>query len=275
MDIQTTHVNTLQNNLIVSVSGNNDANSQTNKIMYGQNMNQPILSQQIQEQLPQTSIPNQQMTTNPNNASSQSTNSIPQDTTIPIRNIKADPETLTQPGYEQQIHPVDNSMLSNRDGNFVSDIDIGNVMGSQKASNDEMTSNNSIADPKDTNTNVNLKSEAIGDFNAFHEQIQTVDPVLLWSMVRSRVVPVVSCWDFLCDKSKGAYLDEEESKEEGDISDSSLRLQTYKLQVMVEQLKEVLNEMQILMLNCCEEEPMGRRPRKEDRKKKKGVSLIV
>ena len=274
MDIQTTHVNTLQNNLIVSVSGSNDANSQTNKIMYGQSMNQPILSQQIQEQPPQTSLPNQQMTRDPNEVPSHSTNSIPQETTIPIRNIKADPETLTQPGYEQQIHPVDNSMLSNRDGNFVSDIDIGNVIGSQKSSNDEMAPNNSIADPKDTNTNVNLKSETIGDFNAFHEQIQTVDPVLLWSMVRSRVVPVVSCWDFLCDKSKGAYLNEEELKEEGDSGDSSLRLQTYKLQVMVEQLKEVLNEMQILMLNCCEEEPLGRRPRKEDRKKKKGVSLI-
>ena len=41
----------------------------------------------------------------------------------------------------------------------------------------------------------------------------------------------VSCWDFLCDKSKGAYPDEEQSKEEGDSGDSSLRLQTYKLQV--------------------------------------------
>ena len=41
---------------------------------------------------------------------------------------------------------------------------------------------------------------------------------------------------------------------------------------MVEQLKEVFNEMQILMLNCCEEEPLGKRFRKEDRKKKKRVS---
>ena len=90
MDIQTTHVNTLQNNLIVNVSGNNDANSQASKIMYGQTMNQPILSQQIQEQ-PPTSLSNQQMTRDPNEAPSHSTNSIPQDT-IPIRNIKAVPQ---------------------------------------------------------------------------------------------------------------------------------------------------------------------------------------
>ena len=44
---------------------------------------------------------------------------------------------------------------------------------------------------------------------------------------------------------------------------------------MVEQLKEVFNEMQILMLNCCEEEPLGKRPRKEERKKKKRVSYIL
>ena len=44
---------------------------------------------------------------------------------------------------------------------------------------------------------------------------------------------------------------------------------------MVEQLKEVLNEMQILMLNCCEEEPLGKRPRKEERKKKKRVSFDI
>jgi hypothetical protein len=43
---------------------------------------------------------------------------------------------------------------------------------------------------------------------------------------------------------------------------------------MVEQLKEVFNEMQILMLNCCEEEPLGKRLRKEERKKKKRVSFI-
>ena len=42
----------------------------------------------------------------------------------------------------------------------------------------------------------------------------------------------VSCWDFLCDKSKGAYPNEEDSKEEDDSGDSSLRLQTYKLQVI-------------------------------------------
>ena len=40
---------------------------------------------------------------------------------------------------------------------------------------------------------------------------------------------------------------------------------------MVEQLKEVFNEMQILMLNCCEEEPLGKRPRKEERRKRKKV----
>merc|ERR1719288_496834 len=101
-------------------------------------MNPPIPSQQIQEQPQQTSLPNQQKTRDPNEVPSHSTNSIPQETTIPIRNIKADPETLTQPGYEHQIHPVENSMLSNRDGNFVSDIDLGNVIASQKASNDEM-----------------------------------------------------------------------------------------------------------------------------------------
>ena len=44
---------------------------------------------------------------------------------------------------------------------------------------------------------------------------------------------------------------------------------------MLEQLREVLNEMQILMLNCCEEEPLGKRPRKEERKKKKRVSKLI
>ena len=42
----------------------------------------------------------------------------------------------------------------------------------------------------------------------------------------------MSCWDFLCDKAKGAYLDEGDSKDDGAGAEgSSLRLQTYKLQV--------------------------------------------
>ena len=44
---------------------------------------------------------------------------------------------------------------------------------------------------------------------------------------------------------------------------------------MVEQLKDVLNEMQILMLHCCEEEPIGRRQRREEKKKKKKVKYYI
>ena len=55
MDIQTTHSNTLQNNLIVSVSGTNA----DNKILYAQNLNQPIPPQQIPP--PLISNPNQQI----------------------------------------------------------------------------------------------------------------------------------------------------------------------------------------------------------------------
>ena len=196
MDIQTTHTNTLQNNLIVSVSGNNVvADNQTTKIMYAQNLNQPILPQQIQEQPQLISVPNQPFTRDPSDTGSHSSNTIPQETTIPIRNIKADPETLPQSGFEneQPMNQQNESLLQTRDSNFVSEIDLGNVIGSQKSGAEQSTTtSNSNEEVKDTTSNVNLKSEAVGDFNAFHEQIQTVDPVLLWSMVRSRVVPVVS-----------------------------------------------------------------------------------
>ena len=188
MDIQTTHPNTLQNNFIVSVSGTNA----DNKILYAQNLNQPIHPQQIPP--PLISNPNQQISSVSNDTTSHSTNTISQESTIAIRSIKADPETLPQSGFEteQTINHHNDSLLQPRDGNFEADINVGNVMDSQKATEEASTSSTSNADLKDTTSNVNLKSEIIGDFNAFHEQIQTVDPVLLWSMVRSRVVPVVS-----------------------------------------------------------------------------------
>ena len=188
MDIQTTHPNTLQNNFIVSVSGTNA----DNKILYAQNLNQPIHPQQIPP--PLISNPNQQISSVSNDTASHSTNTISQESTLAIRNIKADPETLTQSGFEteQTINHHNDSLLQPRDGNFEADINVGSVMVTQKATEEAATSSTSNADLKDTTSNVNLKSEIIGDFNAFHEQIQTVDPVLLWSMVRSRVVPVVS-----------------------------------------------------------------------------------
>ena len=194
MDIQTSHPNTLQNNL--SGSGNG-VDIQSNKMMYEQNnINQQIHSQQLQQQPLLSSQQNQQIARDPNEPSTLSTDNISQESTIAVRNIKADPETLQQSGFEQEppINQQDHSLLPARDGNFVSDIDLGNVMSSsQKGVEEGMASSNCTSDLKDKTSNVNLKSEnPVGDFNAFHEQIQTVDPVLLWSMVRSRVVPVVS-----------------------------------------------------------------------------------
>ena len=129
----------------------------------------------------------------------QSTENISQaNNPIPLRNIKVDPETLLQPGHENDQHiPMENNPRSQhlRDGNFEPDIDLGNVVGSQGCGDEGSGSNiasNFNSDLKKTAPNLNLKNEVIGDFNAFHEQIQTVDPLLLWSMVRSRVVPQVS-----------------------------------------------------------------------------------
>merc|ERR1719189_3545119 len=108
--------------------------------MYRQdNINQQIHPQQIQQQPLQSSHQNQQITRDPNEPSSHSTDNVPEESTIPIRNIKADPESLPPSGFEQQqpMHQQDHSLLPPRDGNFVSDIDLGNVMGSSQKGAEE------------------------------------------------------------------------------------------------------------------------------------------
>lgn len=83
-----------------------------------------------------------------------------------------------------------------------------------------------------------------GDFVSFHDQIQSVDPMLLWSMVRARVVPLVSVWDFLCDKGKMTDIypfsvdlvrrpGDPDFPELPSGSRHSAKLQAYKLQVIM------------------------------------------
>ena len=112
------------------------------------------------------------------------------DTTIPLRNIKVDPETLTQPGQDQDT-PLNQSGVQQNNTSFIPEIELGNPSASQGGGDGSSDPNNLNSNQKDASEGLKLKNESIGDFNAFHDQIQTVDPVLLWSMVRSRVVPQV------------------------------------------------------------------------------------
>ena len=112
------------------------------------------------------------------------------DTTIPLRNIKVDPETLIQPGQDQDT-PLNQSGVQQNNTNFIPEIELGNPITSQDVGDASSDPNNLSSNQKDSSEGLKLKNESIGDFNAFHDQIQTVDPVLLWSMVRSRVVPQV------------------------------------------------------------------------------------
>ena len=87
-----------------------------------------------------------------------------------------------------------------------------------------------------------------GDFNAFHDQIQATDPMLLWSLVRSKVSPHVSLWDFLRDKARGS---DPEDSDQPCQDHHARKIQTYRLKVMLEQLGEVATEIGKLVQDCC------------------------
>jgi len=96
-------------------------------------------------------------------------------------------------------------------------------------------------------------TRADGDFNGFHEFIQTLDPALLWSLVQAKVVPHVPIWEFVCDKALNSEPEPEED-DENDPKDADYRtrkLQTHRLKVMLEQMGEVVIEMGKMVSNCC------------------------
>lgn len=91
------------------------------------------------------------------------------------------------------------------------------------------------------------------DFNAFHDLIQASDPMLLWSLVRAKVVPHISIWEFMGDKARNSEP-EEDGDDDGDPKDADYqarKLQTHRLKVMLEQLGEVVTEMGKMVQNCC------------------------
>ena len=190
MDIQTSTSAGQHNNVAVSGDGN------SNKSIYDQHSLSQQHSSQIHQQPIQQQNHDQQLPRPPDQQQNLTEENVSHESTIPIRNIKVDPETLPQLGQDtdQQIHMQEDPRVQHTEGNFVPDVELGGAMGSQSGGNEcsePIVPSNSSSTENKTIPDMNLKNESIGDFNAFHEQIQTVDPLLLWSMVRSRVVPQV------------------------------------------------------------------------------------
>ena len=189
MDIQASHSNNVHN--MLNVEGVQTTSEHKNIYIPATTHSQTNPQQNQQHVMLQSNqdhtvgaIPNVQQ-------QGQSAENILQgDTTIPLRNIKVDPETLIQPGQDQDA-PLNQSGVQQNSNTFIPEIELGNSIAAQGEGDASSDPNNLSSNQKDAPEGLNLKNESIGDFNAFHDQIQTVDPVLLWSMVRSRVVPQV------------------------------------------------------------------------------------
>ena len=189
MDIQASHSNNVHN--ILNVEGGQTTSEHKN-IYIPATTHSQTNPQQNQQHVMLQSNQDHHVGTIPNvQQQGQSTENILQgDTTIPLRNIKVDPETLIQPGQDQDT-PLNQSGVQQTNTTFIPEIELGNSIVSQGEGDASSDPNNLSSNQKDASEGLKLKNESIGDFNAFHDQIQTVDPVLLWSMVRSRVVPQV------------------------------------------------------------------------------------
>jgi len=158
------------------------------------------------------------------------------------------------------------SLTNFEDGDSGSSIDFGNESDTVDGANPE-------------------GNDEANDSNTFHNLVETMEPSLLWQLVKDKVAPSLKVWDFLSDKASAALVVEDDPMvEEGgpackDPEYQARKLQTYRLKVLLEELGELVMNMGKMVQACCVDaddpdppKPPGSPPNKKRRRKVLGPS---
>ena len=83
-------------------------------------------------------------------------------------------------------------------------------------------------------------------------KIQNMDPISVWNLVRVKILPYLTPWDFICDRtrlcgSKFGQDDEEETQ-----SSPKLPTSVAKLKFLLQEMNDLAEELAHLVDNCCE-----------------------
>ena len=86
------------------------------------------------------------------------------------------------------------------------------------------------------------------EFEMLQTRIQSMDPILVWNLVRIKILPNFSPWDFLCDRTRlcGPKLDQNTAGAQ------KLPTSVSKLKFLLQEMNDLAEELSHLVDSCCD-----------------------
>ena len=86
------------------------------------------------------------------------------------------------------------------------------------------------------------------EFEMLQNRIQTMDPIIVWNLVRIKILPNFSPWDFLCDRTRlcGPKF------AQNDGSGNKLPTSVSKLKFLLQEMNDIAEELSHLVDSCCD-----------------------
>merc|ERR1711981_1055671 len=89
------------------------------------------------------------------------------------------------------------------------------------------------------------------EFEMLQTRIQSMDPILVWNLVRIKILPNFSPWDFLCDRTRlcGPKYGQTDQNSAGG---HKLPTSVAKLKFLLQEMNDLAEELSHLVDNCCD-----------------------
>merc|ERR1711981_636432 len=89
------------------------------------------------------------------------------------------------------------------------------------------------------------------EFEMLQNRIQSMDPILVWNLVRIKILPNFSPWDFLCDRTRlcGPKYGQTDQNSAGG---HKLLTSVAKLKFLLQEMNDLAEELSHLVDNCCD-----------------------
>ena len=84
------------------------------------------------------------------------------------------------------------------------------------------------------------------EFEMLQTRIQSMDPIIVWNLVRIKILPNFSPWDFLCDRTRLC------GPKHGQNGGNKLPTSVAKLKFLLQEMNDLAEELSHLVDNCCE-----------------------
>ena len=85
------------------------------------------------------------------------------------------------------------------------------------------------------------------EFEMLQNRIQSMDPIIVWNLVRIKILPNFSPWDFLCDRTRLCG-----PKHGQNNGGNKLPTSVAKLKFLLQEMNDLAEELSHLVDNCCD-----------------------